>query len=161
MEQGTISVFYGEGRGKTSAAVGEAVKAVIQGKNVVLIQFLKGRNVDQVAFVQSLEPNIKWFSFEKDDVCYDDLSEEKKQEAADNIHNGLQFAKKVLTTKEADVLVLDEVLGLVDIELITVEEIISMIESRWEDTDIILTGRHADERIVQLANYVSKIEKVK
>lgn len=161
MEQGTISVFYGEGRGKTSAAVGEAVKAVIQGKSVVLIQFLKGKNIDKIAFIQSLEPNIKWFSFEKDEICYDDLPEEKKQEAARNIQNGLKFAQKVLTTKEADVLILDEVLGLADIGLTTVEEIISMIESRWEDTDIILTGRHADERIVQLAHHVSKIEKVK
>lgn len=161
MERGTISIFYGEGRGKTSAAVGEAVKAVIQGKTVVLIQFLKGKNVDKVAFVQSLEPNIKWFSFEKDELYYDELSEEKKKEAAQNIQNGLKFAQKVLTTKEADVVILDEVLGLVDFGLTTVEEIISMVESRWDDTDMILTGRYADDRIVQLADAVSKIEKVK
>ena len=161
MEQGTISVFYGEGRGKTAAAIGEAVKAVIQGKSVVLIQFLKGKNIDQSVFVQSLEPGIKWFSFEKEDAFYDDLPEEKKQEAASNIQNGLKFAQKVLTTNEADVLILDEVLGLADIGLVTAEDIMELINSRWETTDLILTGRQADERIIDLASHVSKIEKVK
>lgn len=161
MEQGIISVFYGEGRGKSSAAIGEAIKAAVQGKSVVLIQFLKGKQMEQTVFTQNLEPNIKWFSFEKEDVFYDKLSEEKKQEAAANIQNGLKFAKKVLTTKEADVLILDEVLGLVDIGLTTVEEIIDLINSRWESTDIILTGRHVEQKLVALADHVSVIENMK
>lgn len=161
MEKGTVTVFYGEGRGKTAAAIGEAVRAVTNGKNVFLIQFLKGRKLDQNAFIQSLEPNIKWFSFEKDDVFYDELSEKKKQEAADNIQNGLKFAKKVLTTEEADVLILDEVLGLVDNGLVTMEAILELVDSRWENTDLILTGRQANEQIMAVADSVSKIEKVK
>lgn len=161
MEQGTVTVFCGEGRGKTAAAIGEAVRAVIAGRRVCLIQFLKGKGIEQSAFVKSLEPEIKWFSFEKDEVCYDDLSEEQKQGAVCNIQNGLKFAKKVLTTEEADVLILDEVLGLVDNGLISVEDILDLINSRWDTTDLILTGRVADERIIEAADSVSNIERVK
>lgn len=161
MEQGTISVFYGEGKGKTSAAVGEAVHAVIHGKSAIIIQFLKGKQAEQIDFIQNLEPQIRWFSFEKEDVCYDDLPEEKKKEALSSIQNGMNFAKKVLTTNEADLLVLDEVLGLIDNGLITVEEIVALLDLRWESMDVILTGREADERILAMADSVSKIEKVK
>lgn len=161
MKQGTISVFFGEGRGKTSAAVGEAIKGVVQGKTVVLIQFLKGKNVEQVDFIKSMEPDIKWFSFEKEEGFYTDLTEEKKQEAAQSIRNGLNFAQKVLTTNEADILILDEVLGLPELGLATVDDIVSLVESSWDDTDIILTGRHVDEKLLRLADHVSKIDKVK
>lgn len=161
MEQGMISIFYGEGRGKTAAALGEAIKAVIQGKSVILIQFLKGKAFDKSAFVQGLEPAIKCFSFEKEDTFYEELPEDKKQEAGANILNGLKFAKKVLTTKEADVLILDEVLGLVDNGLAVIDDILDLINSRWESVDLILTGRQVNEEITALADHVSKIEKVK
>lgn len=161
MEQGLIRVFYGEGQGKSAAAIGEAVRAAIQGKSVIVIQFLKGRKDDASAFVQSLEPNIKWFSFEKEEGLYDDLPEEKKAEAYSNIQNGFQFARKVLTTKEADVLVLDEVLGLIDHGLIQTEDILSLRECMWESMEMILTGRCVDERIIDMADQVSEIKKVK
>lgn len=161
MENGSISIFYGEGMGKTSAAIGQAIKAVIQGKSVIVIQFMKGKSIGQSAFIQGLEPNLKWFSFEKEDIFYEDLPEEKKKEAISSIQNGMQFARKVLTTKEADVLVLDEVLGLLDSKVIEEKELLALIESMWESTELILTGRCVTDRLVEIASFVSKIEKVK
>lgn len=161
MENGTISIFYGEGSGKTSAAIGQAIKAVTQGKSVVVIQFMKGKSIGNSAFIQALEPNIKWFSFEKEELFYEDLPEEKKKEAVSSIQNGMQFARKVLTTKEADVLILDEVLGLLDSKVIEEKDLISLTESMWEETELILTGRCVTDRLVELASLVSKIEKVK
>lgn len=161
MEQGTIRVFYGEGSGKSSAAVGMAVKAAMEGRTVVLIQFLKGRQNEQETFVKNLEPNIKWFSFEKEDCAYDELPQEKKQEAVRSIQNGMNFARKVLATKEADVLILDEVLGLTDNGMICVDDILALFDSMSEDIELILTGRQADVRIIERAHCVSRIEKVK
>lgn len=161
MEQGLIRVFYGEGQGKSAAAIGEAVCAAIQGKSVIVIQYLKGRKDDASAFVQSLEPGIKWISFEKEEGLYDDLSEEKKAEAYSSIKNGFQYARKVLTTKEADVLVLDEVLGLTDQGLIQVEDVLALRECMWDSMELILTGRRADEQIIAMADCVSEIKKVK
>ena len=68
-----------------------------------------------------MEPEIKLFRFEKSDSNFVELPEEKKQEEIQNIRNGIGFAKKVLTTGECDLLILDEVLGLVEKDIITVD----------------------------------------
>ena len=112
-------------------------------------------------FVKRLEPEIKIFRFEKSDEDYVNLSEERKTEEWQNIRNGLNFAKKVLYTGECSLLILDEVLGLIDKGIITVEELKNLLDARDEDTSVILTGIFANEEICMLADEVSRIETVK
>ena len=122
MAKGLIHIYTGDGRGKSPAALGRAVLASVEGKRVVIIQFLKGKGLGDADFLRRLEPEIKVFHFEKADENFEELSEERKQEETLNIKNGINFANKVLTTGECDLLILDEVLGLVDKNIITVEE---------------------------------------
>lgn len=157
---GLIHIYAGDGRGKSPAAIGRAVQAVVEDKNVVIIQFLKGKGLGECEFIRRMEPEIKVFHFEKSDENYDELSEEKKREESINIKNGINFAKKVLTTGECDLLILDEVLGLVDKDIITVEELKNLLECR-EDTNVILTGVSLNDDICVLADEVSRIETVK
>ena len=114
--------------GKSPAALGKAVMAAAAGERVVIIQFLKGRGLQDTEFIRRLEPEIKIFRFEKSETDFVALSEDKKQEEIVNIKNGLNFAKKVLTTGECDLLILDEVLGLIDNEIITVEDLKNLLE---------------------------------
>lgn len=160
MAEGLIHIYTGDGRGKSPAALGRAVLAAVEGKRVVIIQFLKGKGMGDSDFLRRMEPEIKVFHFEKADENFEKLPEEKKQEEISNIKNGINFAKKVLTTGECDLLILDEVLGLVEKNIITVEEFKSFLESRGE-TDIILTGITLNDEICVLADQVSKIETVK
>ncbi|MEG1801895.1 MAG: cob(I)yrinic acid a,c-diamide adenosyltransferase [Lachnospiraceae bacterium] len=138
---GSVQVFYGDGRGKSTAALGTAIRAASQGKSVVIIQFLKGKNDSEQEFVKRLEPEIKLFRFEKSEEYYENLTRQEKNEEAMNIRNGLSYAKKVLLTGECDVLVLDEVLGLVDAQVIAADELDVIFESKSEDTELIFTGR--------------------
>ena len=138
MEKGLIQVYSGEGHGKSAAALGRAIQVASAGEDVVLINFLKGYQNE--AFLKRMEPEVKIFRFEKSEEEYAHLSDEHKQEEIRNIKNGLNFAKKVLTTGECDLLILDEVLGLVDHGLIEAEEVKNLISARLEDTDLILTG---------------------
>lgn len=160
MANGLIHIYAGDGRGKSPAAIGRAVQAAMEGKRVVMIQFLKGKGFEDCDILQRLEPEIKLFCFEKSDENYEELSEEKKQEEIVNIRNGINFAKKVLTTGECDLLILDEVLGLVEKGIISEEDLRNLLESR-EDTDIILTGITLNDEICVLADEVSKIETLK
>ncbi len=160
MVKGMIYVYAGDGRGKSPAAIGRAIQAAAEGKHVVLIQFLKGRGLKDTVFLRRLEPEIKLFRFEKLDENYEELSEEKKREEIGNIRNGMNFAKKVLTTGECDLLVLDEVLGLVEKGIISAEDLKNLLECR-EDTDIILTGVKLDDEIFALADEISGIETLK
>lgn len=160
MASGLIYIYAGDGRGKSPAAIGRAVQAAVEGKRVVIIQFLKGKSLKDYDFLRRMEPEIKLFRFEKLDENYEELSDEKKAEEIINIRNGMNFARKVLATGECDLLILDEVLGLVEKGIISVEDLKAMLECR-EDTSIILTGIQLSDEICVLADEVSKIETVK
>ena len=161
MKQGLIHIYSGDGHGKSPAALGKAVMAAAAGERVVIIQFLKGRGLQDTEFIRRLEPEIKIFRFERSETDFVALSEDKKQEEIVNIKNGLNFAKKVLTTGECDLLILDEVLGLIDNEIITVEDLKNLLEARDGETDIIMTGISLNDDLCLVADEVSRIETLK
>ena len=160
MNQGMIHIFSGDGHGKTPAAWGEALHAASEGKSVIIIQFLKGKGISDTEFIKRLEPEIKFFKFEKSDENFSDLSEERKKEEIQNIKNGVNFAKKVLATNGCDLLILDEILGLIDVGVITVEDLKVILASKQEETTLIMTGIQLSDEICVLADEVSRIEKV-
>ncbi len=156
-----ISVFTGEGHGKTPAAIGEAIMRAEQGDRVVMIQYLKGKGLDNIEYLKRLEPEVKLFRFEKSDMLFDELSEEKKEEEKINIKNGINFARKVISTGECDLLILDELLGIIDNDIISVDEVISMLNLRPDNMDIILTGINIDDKVLAVADAVTKLDCVK
>lgn len=155
-----IHIYTGDGRGKSPAAIGRAVQAAAKGEQVVIIQFLKGKGLEDTEFVRRLEPEIKLFRFEKSDENYEELPEEKKAEEIINIRNGLNFAKKVLSTGECNLLILDEVLGLLEKNIIKTEDLTSLLSQKG-DTNVILTGISLNDEVCILADEVSKIETLK
>lgn len=158
MEKGMIYIYSGEGHGKSPAALGRAVQTACSGKDVVIIQFLKGKGLEESEFVKRLEPEIKIFRFEKSDEDFIDLSEERKAEEIYNIKNGLNFAKKVMNTGECGLLILDEVLGLVDNDIISVEELKNLMACKPEEMDIIMTGITLNDEVCMIADEVNKVE---
>lgn len=153
-----VQVFYGPGKGKTSAAVGQCIRAASLGQSVIIIQFLKGKDAEEFNFLERLEPDIKLFRFEKSEESYDSLLPSQKKEEQQNILNGFNFAKKVIDTGECDVLVLDEVLGLLDLGIIEASDIIKLIELRDDYTRLVLTGRNLPQELVGYANVISKLD---
>lgn len=156
MEKGLVQIYSGAGHGKSAAAIGRAVQEACMGNNVVVISFLKGSMQGEI--LKRLEPEVKFFRFEKNDTDFDHLSEDEQKEEIINIKNGLNFAKKVLTTGECSLLILDEVLGLIDNGIITAEDLSKIIEAKSEEVSIIMTGIQLNDEICQLADEVSKIE---
>ena len=105
MEREITEVYCGNGKGKTTLAVGLGLRFATQGKSVIIIQFLKGRERRELDFLEELDNfDFKIFRFEKMDTCYNDLSEQEKAEERTNILNGLNFARKVIATRECDFL---------------------------------------------------------
>lgn len=160
MDRGNIYIYTGDGHGKSPAAWGRAIQAATEGKKVVIIQFLKGKSMANSEFLRRLEPEIKLIQFEKSEENFEELSKEKQQEEVANIRNGLNYAKKVLSVSECDLLILDEVLGLVDNGILSKEELRSLVDTR-HDTDVILTGVKMDDEICFMADEISRIETVK
>ena len=160
MSEGMVYVYTGDGRGKSPAAIGRAVQAAAEGDQVVIIQFLKGKGLEDTEFVRRMEPEIKLFRFEKSNENYEELSAEKKEEEIMNIRNGINFGKKVLSTGECNLLILDEVLDLLEKNIISVEDLKGILALRG-DTNVILTGVFMNDEICILADEVSKIETIK
>lgn len=159
--EGLVQIYCGPGKGKTSVAIGQAIRAVGHGKTAIVIQCLKGRATSELDYLSVLEPNVRLFRFEKKDKYYEDLSDEEKQEENCNIRNGLNYARKVLVTQECDMLILDEILGAVEFGIITEEEVEELIRTKDEETELILTGNVVPERLREAADRVVSLEVIK
>ena len=161
MEKGFVKIYCGEGKGKSTSSLGRALVCAGEGKEVFMIQFLKGRYTGTLDYLKRLEPEVKVFRFEKMSRFYEELSEDEQREEELNIRNGVNFARKVVSIGECDVLILDEFLGLVDLGIIAVEDVIQIIRHKPEEMELILTGRNLPEALVDEADYISKIGIVK
>lgn len=157
VEKGLVKIYCGEGKGKSTSSLGRALVCASEGKEVFMIQFLKGRHTGTMDYLKRLEPEVKVFRFEKMNRYYEELSEGERQEENVNILNGVNFAKKVLTIGECDVLILDEILGLVDLGILNVSDVIRLIHTKPEEMELILTGRNLPEELVGEADYISSI----
>ena len=159
--EGRVEVYCGQGRGKTSCAIGQCVKAAGQAKQVIIVQFLKGKETEELGFFKRLEPEVQLFRFEKYDKQYQDVSEEEKKDQDHFIYNGLKYAHKVIDTRQCDVVVLDEILGLLDLGLLKSEELIEMIRDIGDDQQIIMTGRQIPDELIEHIDAVYCISTIK
>ena len=147
MEKEFTEVYCGGGKGKTTLAIGQCLRASAQGKSVIIIQFLKGRERRELDFLEELDNlDIKIFRFEKHDEGYEELNEQEKAEEKTNILNALNFARKVIATQECDFLLLDEILALPDI-----------LKMKDESMHILLTGRTLPDSLRKYADSITTL----
>ncbi len=150
-----ICVYYGSGSGKSSAALGLALKEASRERTVYIIQFLKPQ-IDS-DFLKRLEPEVKIFRFERLPVSFDEMTLEERAEEQKNIQNAINFAHKALLTGECDLLILDEVLGAIDEGMLPEEELLEALSNKKPETSVILTGRNISQGIVEVADNVYNI----
>ena len=152
-----VQVYFGNGRGKTTAAVGQCIRAISMEEQVIFIQFLKGKVADEFQVLDRLEPDVQIFRFDKSEVNYCDLSESEKEEEKANILNGFNFSKKVLETGESDVIILDELLGLIDLGILTEDDVEDLLRIQGDYRKLIITGTKLPEQIRAYVDEVSEI----
>lgn len=152
MEKEFTEVYCGGGKGKTTLAIGQCLRASAQGKSVIIIQFLKGRERRELDNL-----DIKIFRFEKHDEGYEELNEQEKAEEKTNILNALNFARKVIATQECDFLLLDEILALPDYGITTAEAIGDILKMKDESMHILLTGRTLPDSLRKYADSITTL----
>ena len=158
MERELTEVYCGNGKGKTALAIGQSLREATQGKSVIVIQFLKGREKRALDFLQEvIDLDFKIFRFEKQDCCYEELSEEEKAEERSNILNGVNFARKVVVTRECDFLLLDEILGLVDCGIVTADMVADILKQKDESMHIVMTGWNLPEALKPYVDTVTTL----
>lgn len=154
---GRVIVNTGNGKGKTTAALGTAFRALGHDKKVCVIQFLKGQgNYGERVMAQKID-NLDWFICGKGFVFKKENIEEDRQVALD----GFQLAQEKVESDRYDLVILDEITYLPLYNFLDVEKIVELIQNKPERLSIILTGRDAHERLVEIADTVSVIEPFK
>lgn len=153
-----IRAYYGNGRGKSSAAFGFGIQQAAHGRDVILIQFLKQKDDAEFEYCQRLEPEIRFFRFQKAEELFEELPPDRREDEIKNMKNGLNYARKVLQTGECDLLILDEVLGLVDHGIISDESLLELLQSGNESTEVIVTGRTMPPRLMPHLECVYEIQ---
>lgn len=150
-----VHIIYGPGYGKTAAAMGLAVKSAGIGETVTIVQFLKGTDADYSILSQFEE--INFFTFESSEKPFGELSFEEREEQRAKVKNSFHYAKKVIDTGSSDVVVLDEVLGLMDYNILFEEDFEELFAMN-SPVKLILTGRNCPEGLKRYATRISRIE---
>lgn len=157
MSKGIVRVYYGEGHGKSTAALGTALREASHGRTAAVISFLREKNENSEELFKRLEPELKFFRFEKSEASFEELSEEEKEKEVMNLQSGFHYSKKVITTGGCDLVVLDEVLELVNQQIISEEEFLELAAAIPEDMVVICTGRKVPDSIRECADELYQV----
>ncbi len=156
--QGLVQVYTGDGKGKTSAALGLGLRAAGHGFEVYMIQFMKGQiNYGELQAVKHI-PNFTIRQYGRPDFVDKSNPDPEDIKLA---QEALDHARAIIEKKDVDFLILDEVNVAIDFGLITDKEVISLIKSRPPHLELILTGRYAPPSIIKIADLVSEVKEVK
>jgi len=155
--QGRIIIHTGDGKGKTTAALGTAFRALGHGQKVCVIQFIKGQGEYGERIMAGNLDNLDWHICGKGFVFKKENIEEDKKIA----EQGFRLAKEMIESDRYDLLILDELTYLPSLGFLPVELIVETITSKPERLTIIITGRNAAPELVEIADTVSDIQVVK
>ena len=163
-QTGLVQIYTGDGKGKTTAAFGLALRAAGQGMKVLVYQFLKppALNTGERIAVQAGQPDIK---IEALDIPWDmDKSFDDRElvaRTANKIRDVLENIAQYAQQKTFDVLILDEIVFCLSKGLVELEDIKNIIDKRDSSVEIVLTGRGATDQLIELADLVTEMKKIK
>lgn len=153
---GYVQVYTGNGKGKTTAALGLALRAVGNGLKVYIAQFMKGMDYGELHSLKLL-PNVTIERFGRPSFIHGKPDEEDKRIAAE----GLKRVKEVLGKGEYDIVILDEANVACYFGLFSAQELVEVIKSRASSTEVVVTGRYAPVELLDIADLVTEMKEVK
>lgn len=155
-----LQVYCGDGKGKTTAALGQALRGAGSGMNVLIWQFLKGNSSNEYHSLKHI-PNINIYSV-TDDVKFSiQMSEKDLSNYSKEVNKSIQKIYSHCINDNLGMLVLDEILGAIEIGVIEEHIIIDLINQFNDKMEIVLTGRMITDKLLDMADYVSQINKIK
>ena len=161
MEKGLVIVYTGRGKGKTTSALGIVMRAVGYGKKIGMIQFIKGSwHYGEMDSSKRLEPEFEMIAVGKGFVGI--LDDKSTKEEHENVANeALKICNEKINSGKYDIMILDEINYAVNLNLIKIEDVLSLIKSKPENVDLILTGNYAKPELIEIADLVTEMREIK
>lgn len=159
--RGLVLVNTGDGKGKTTAALGTVLRAVGYGHRCLIVQFIKGSwSYGELKSIKRLEPEVEFHRMGKGfvGIIDDNLPREEHEKAA---HEALAFAKQRLASGDYKLVLLDEIFIAIGLNLITTGDVLDLMDARPPQTTLILTGRGAPAEIIERADTVTEMREIK
>ena len=160
MERGLIHVYCGDGKGKTTAALGLAVRASGRGHQVLLVQFLKSQDTGELFALDRL-PGITVIRGKEGYRFSFNMTDEEKVHCCAIQDEHLRQAIALCRSQKVDLLILDEAIGALEKNLVNRELLLEFLNSKPSGLEVVLTGRNPDDALLELSDYISEIKKVK
>lgn len=162
-QRGYIQIYTGNGKGKTTASLGLAMRALGRNWKVLVIMFTKGgSNYGELTSFRNLSPNIKNnLTIEQaglDRIVY---ASNKNDDDEKEIKRGWELAKKAIQNDEYQLIILDEINIAIDLKILDVDDVVDVLKNKPENMEIVLTGRNAHPKAIEIAHLVSEIKPVK
>jgi cob(I)alamin adenosyltransferase len=155
MKNGLIQVYTGNGKGKTTAALGLALRAVGHGMKVLVVQFMKGNvQYGELESAKKLFPNLTIKQVGRETFISKPDPDPKDLQLA---QEGFSIAKNAIQNKEYDIVILDEINLAIDYGLIPVNDLLQIIDSKPDSVELILTGRNVKREILERADLITEM----
>lgn len=161
MENGLIHIYTGNGKGKTTAAFGLALRAAGRGKKVIVLQFFKDGNSGEALAIARYCLPITIHTYNSQAKFYKDMNDREREVFSVECKAGINYIKEITGMNLCDVLILDEWFYLLQYGLLGLEEALSILGSRPAAMEIVMTGRDAPRELVETADYVTQMEEIK
>lgn len=162
MRKGYIQVYTGNGKGKTTAALGLALRAAGAGLKVFIAQFIKSKKCSEHKALERFKDLITIKLYGTGFIKREQKKENERQtEANKAAQKGLEEIKKIIASATYDIVVLDEINVAVHYNLLSVADIMSLLNSKPSNIEIVLTGRYAHRRIIEKADLVTEMKEIK
>lgn len=158
LEQGLVQVYTGNGKGKTSAAFGLALRAIGRGLKVYVVQFIKGGFDYGELYIVDKLPNFKLKAFGRGEFVTEKPPGKEDVELA---QEALALAEQVVKSGEYDIVILDEINVAMNLKLINLDEVLELVKNKPTHVELILTGRYAPKEIIKAADLVTEMKEVK
>lgn len=155
-----IHIYCGDGKGKTTAAVGLTVRMAGSGKKVLFVQFFKSDKSSEISILKSIG-NIRTLHLEKNYGRYKNMSQEVRKQAGIEYKDLFKRAIEIAVNENFDMLVLDEIISAYNYEFVERGELIGFLDKYGQEKEIVMTGRNPVSELIEMSDYVSNIEKLK
>ena len=158
---GLVHIYTGEGKGKTTAAVGLGIRACGRGKKVLMIQFLKGSQTGEMFIIEKLKPDFELYRQNELKKFTWDLNQQGLKEIKKHVGDIFQYASNEAMSGNRDMIILDEIIVAITSGFISMEEVLDFIKNKPAGLELVMTGRYAPAEMIRIADYVSEIKAVK